>query len=590
MLRRPDWRLPTVVMTFLVLLGAWQHLNFSWNVGEVVFFKNSYDEDSYALFSFLQDSARLDRILSTLLIKAIRVTAGGSFDAGFIIADTILPALAFLASYFLTACLFRRVEIRVLWALVILFAPDLFSLGNSLSITSYFLPLASFKSLFGALHETLVPPIDTSYLNIFRSFEPQLAYVVGFTFAALLIRFTLHDAFTWTKVGLLAAVQCLLLLSYSIIGYPLLLLELYAASNLLVVGSARKGFILVSLFVISVVIVVFSASVTLNNQNLTFSSRLPTISTSVLGSTLLCLLILLWLWRRKFEVRTLWLALGIAGMPLLLMNQQIVTGLMVSTKEWERYINHPLLVIGFAVFWSSFSAKQSNKWSRPAAIIASGAILVFAFDTSRRQLGAWTSLNTDSMAMARAIDAVSNRLSPNVRLILDNPSLAPLIAVRREGKKGFLVDYTDVFLHPVPSLDLTNFKVREYGFRVFEYWKLSGTTPIDAEGLLQKEAAGRSGFYSAFFFNICDFWYPCSDNRAVKTELIQQLISVVIDRYREFLSSAVLEPNMRYLLVATEKNLGSFKRSFNPIPVASGLAGDTRAYVFEQQSKAIESK
>ncbi|WP_319797368.1 hypothetical protein [Nitrobacter sp.] len=577
-------------MTFLVLLGAWQHLYFSWHVGEIVFFKNAYDEDSYALFSFLQTSVRLDRMLSTLLIKAIRATAGGSFDAGFIIADTILPALAFLASYFLTTRLFRKVEIRVFWALIILFAPDLFSLGNSLSITSDFLPLTSFKSLFGALGETLVPPIDTSYLNIFRTFEPQLAYVVGFTFAALLIRFTLGEAFTWSKVGFLAAAQFLLLLSYSIIGYPLLLLELYAALILLVVGSARKGFILVSLFVISLVIVVLSASVTLNNQNLTFSSRLPTISTSVLGSVLLCLLILLSLWRRKFEDRTLWLALGIAGMPLLLMNQQIVTGLMVSTKEWERYINHPLLAIGFAVFWSSFSAKQSNKWSRHAAIIASGAILVFAFDTSRRQLGAWMSTNTDSLAMARAINVASSRLSPNVRLILANPSLAPLIAVRRGGKRGFLVDYTDVFLDPVPSFDLTNFKVLEYGFRVFEYWKLSGTTPIDAERLLRKEAAGRTGYYSAFFFNICDYWYPCSDNRAVKTELIQQLIAVVINRYREFLSSATPEPSTRYLLVTTERDPGSFHHSFNPIPVASGSAGDTKAYVFEQKSKAAELK
>lgn len=585
MLRRIDWTLPIFVVAFLVFLGAWQHLSFSWHVGEIAFFKNAYDEDSYALFPYLQPSMRLDRTLSTLLIYAIRNIAGGAFDPIFIIADTLLPALAFLASYFLTTRLFRTIEMRVLWALIILFAPDLFSLGNSATFTAQFFSLASFKGLFGPLGETLVPPIDTSYLNIFRSLEPQLAYVIGFTFAALLIRFVFDEGFAWSKVLSLTLIQGLLLLIYSFVGYPLIFLELYAALILLIGGSRRKALVLISLFVISLVIVSLAAFSTLKGQSLAFPSRLPSVGTSTIGSVFLCLLILIFLWARSFKDRALWLALGFAGMPALLMNQQIITGLMVSTKDWERYVNHPLLAIGFAIFCSSFPAKHSYEWPRRTTMVAVAAILLFAFDASRRMIGMWMPTNINSLATARAINAASNRLSPNVRLVLADPSGAPLIAIRRGGKRSFLLDYTDVFLDVVPSFDLTNFGITEHGTHVFEYWKLSGIGADDAERLLRTEAAGRAGFYSGFFFNICDYWYPCSDNRAVKIELIEQLIGVVVDRYRQFLSSPVAEPNTRFLLVTTAKDLGGFRSSFDPTPIVSAAAGNTTAYVFEQKAQ-----
>jgi hypothetical protein len=583
------------VVTFLVYLGAWQHLSFSWHVGEFAFFKNAYDEDSYALFPYLLHTTRLDRALSTLLLHVIRTATGGTFDAVFIIADTLLPAMAFCASYCLTAQLFRTIEMRVFWALLIVFAPDLFSLGSSTSLTSVFFPLAWFKSLFGALGETLVPPIDTSYLNILRTFEPQLAYVVGFTFAALLIRFTLGKETIPTRGSVMAltVVQCLLLTTYSPVGYPLILLELYAASILLVVGLRRRALILMLLFGISLLIVMFAASLTLTSQNFVFASRMPSISTGTIGSVLLSSVILTALWVRNLNDRTLWVAFGFAGMPALLMNQQVLSGLMVSTKDWERYINHPLLVIGAAIFCSSFAATRhfgiiggapgTARGLKIAAIIATSAILFFAFNSAQKTVAGWTSINVDSLAMARAIDAGSNQITPNVFLVLDTPSLAPLIAVRRGGKRGFLIDYTDVFLDLVPTFDLANFKITEHGLRMFTYWRLSGISPSEAERQLRKETASRAGFYSAFFFNICDYWYPCTDNRAVKTALIGKLIGLVIDRYRRFLSQPSLESGTRYFLVTTAASLGDFKPSFNSTPISCGAAENVKACVFSQK-------
>lgn len=593
MSRKTDWALPIIVVAILVPLGAWQHLSFSWDVGEFAFFKNAYDEDSYALFPYLSHATRLDRVLSTFLLHIIRTVAGGSFDAVFIVADTILPAMAFVATYYLTAQLFRTTEARACWALLILFAPDLLSLGSTTSLTASYFPLISFKGLFGQSGETLVPPIDTTYLNILRTFEPQLAYVVGFTFAALLIRFTLNrNAFaTKRSVLLLAAIQCLLLITYSLVGYPLILLELYAALILLAAGFYTRAFILTAFFGISLAIIVTAASITLQDKGFVFASRMPSVSTGTIGSGLLSILVLIALWARGFNDRALWLALGFSGMPALLMNQQILTGVMVSAKDWERYINHPMLAIGAAIVCSFFASTRPSEIdgaSKPArtprivATFAASAILFFVYDSAQKTIEGWTSINVDSLAMTRAIDAASDQISPNAVLVLDAPSLAPLIAVRRGGKRGFLIDYTDVFLDFIPAFDMTNFKITEHGFRMFTYWRLSGLSPMDAERQLRSEATSGAGFYSAFFFSICDYWYPCSDNRAIKTPLIEKLIDVVIDRYRQFLCQYTLKTGTRYLLVTTAADLGRFGLNFNSIPIACSMAGNVKACVFPQ--------
>jgi|GEM_PF-1839784 len=584
-----DWLLPCLTAMVLVGIGAWQQFGFSLDVGELAFFKNAYDEDTYTLFTVIMEEQRLDRLLSATLIRLFKAWTG-EYDLAFILADTLLPATAFLSCWYLTGRLFRSAELRTFWALAILFSPDLFSLGSAASPTASLFTLSSFKALFGGMGSVLVPPIETSYLNIFRTFEPQIAYVVGFLFLGLLLRlfFSRSGKPRWRELFLLGLVQCFVLMIYSIVGYPLIALEFYVALILFVAGARKVAFVLLAYFLISLVVVSVAASRLLDGQSLVIASRLPSIGTSTVGSFALCLVIFTLLARRRFADSSLWLSLGVTGLPVLLMNQQIITGLMVSTKDWERYINHPLLVIGAAIFCSALP--KTENWVEPKAarIFAAGlislsvGILLFSIQGTWQTRDYWASINEKSLAMTRTIELVSQRSNGEVILVLDEVSLAPLIAVRSGRDQTFLVDYTTNFTDPIPSSTAADYKVSDNGFNMFEYWRLAAKSPDVVETLLRTEAQSRAGFYSGFFFNLCDYWYPCSDNRTVKVELIQSLIGIVVEAYEAYLGEHRSRSNRNYLLVTTDPTRGTFDRHFQPDAVASARAGSVTAYAFEQ--------
>ena len=128
-------------------LGLWHHLYFSYSVGEYVFFKNGYDEDTYVLFPFGPAGFRPDRMLSGVIVSAILWFSQESYNITLMVLDTLLPPLIFLAAYYAGAALFAKFSTRSLFALVLIFATDLFSLGRVASYPGPFPTLNQFKAL-----------------------------------------------------------------------------------------------------------------------------------------------------------------------------------------------------------------------------------------------------------------------------------------------------------------------------------------------------------------------------------------------------------------------------------------------------------
>jgi hypothetical protein len=587
-----NWLFPGLVTLVLIGIGGWLHLGYSYDIGQLAFFKNAYDEDTYALFTEILDDIRLDRLLSALLLQSARDWFGG-YDLAFILADALLPAMAFLSCWYLAGRLYQGAEVRTFWALLILLSPDLFSLGSAASSTADLISLSTFKALFGEMGQILVPPIETSYLNIFRTFEPQLAYVVGFLFVGILLKIFVESADTPRTLDLvlLGLVQVFVLMTYSLVSYPLIAVEAYAAIIMFITGTRKAALVLVSYLMFSVLCIGVSSSSVLNGIDLVFHNRIPSFGTSTFGSIGICFVVFTVLAIRRFADRLLWLALGFSGLPLVLMNQQLITGLMVSTKDWERYVNHPLLFIGAAILCSQLPFPKGRhawpkaKFFRAAMILLTSGMLIFAINGTGRTRENWVSINETSLAMTRAVKAVSERVSDASILVLDDVSLAPLIAVRSKGALEFLVDYTDVFINPIPSSSAADYKILDSGFDLFEYWRLASATPEFVEQLLRSEAQSRGGFFSGFFFNLCDYWYPCSDNRAVNSELIQSLIGMVVEAYEGYLSGQPTGSAKRYLLVTTDPTRGAFERHFAPNPIATEQAGNVTAYVFRLGSE-----
>lgn len=130
-----------------------------------------------------------------------------------------------------------------------------------------------------------------------------------------------------------------------------------------------------------------------------------------------------------------------------------------------------------------------------------------------------------------------------------------------------MLDYTRAFVHPIrPGLE-KGFSAGPLTQNLFEYWRWTDVTPDMAEKILREEAAQKSGYYSGFLFNICEYWYPCSDSRAVKSTAVASAIPRVITAYTAYLQKgSVLPVSSRYLVSASTESYSDFESA--PLIVA----------------------
>ncbi|MBI5321094.1 hypothetical protein [Bradyrhizobium sp.] len=511
-------------------LGLWQHLYFSYSVDQLTFFKNAFDEDTYLLHPFGPGGIRPDRLLSGTLVSGLLWLLQGSHGLALAVLDTFFPPLIFLAAYFVGAAIFREIKARCLFAILLALAPDLFSLGNAASYPGPFPTLDQFRALFG---KTLVPPIETSFLALYRSPEPQISYAIVFCQIGLLLRFIFNEArpaALGTILGL-AVSQALTMICYLIVAYPLLAFEGFAAFLLVLSGRVRKAVILGFLLTISIPAIY--ASVRLGSGGPTtgatmlFQSRMPEITVGVLSAAMLALLSGIMLLQRKSDLRLI-AAFALAIVPLAIMNQQIVTGWMISGRDWERFINLSFVVVSGGILLSLVNRRRD--WQGPVTGAAIIITLVFSTLSSMRTYNLWLADNLKSVAIARAIEA-ADTLGRDTLLVFEEPEYAPLVSLRTRRSYRPLLDYTEVFKNPIPATP--EFKPTPLSASLFEYWRQTNVSPATAQEILQREALQKSGYYSGFIFNICEYWSPCTDGRNVQTEKIFRALPSVITSYEK---------------------------------------------------------
>jgi len=517
-----------------VALGLWQHLYFSYSVGEFAFFKNAYDEDTYVLFPFGPAGFVPNRMLSGAIVSALLWLSHGSYSFTLTALDALLPPLIFLAAYYAGAALFAKFPARSLFALALVFAFDLFSLGSAASYPGPFPTIDQFKALVG---DAYVPPMETSYLGLYRSAEPQVSYVVGFLFIGLFLRFVLQDEGKTTRreVVKLVLVQAALVMCYALVSYPLLLVEGLAAIILLLAARRQNAIILAVLFFGSSTIAFVFARMNLESSpTVLFSSRLPAVTVGVILALALTIAFFLLLLRSGRADPWLMVGLAFAGMPLALTNQQILTGLLVSVKDWERYVDLPLVVVAAGVLISHTRWRPS--WQNPAIALATIFVTSFVATSSIRTYKLWLPDNLKSLAIVRAVTAADASLDRDTLLVLDQPEYAPFVEARLGRPLHVLLNYTDVSKNPIPQTP--GFRPTLLADSLFEYWRQTEVTPEMAMNILEQEIRQRGGYYSGFLFNMCEYWYPCTDGRDVKTEKIVAALPSVIDSYAAFLTKS----------------------------------------------------
>jgi len=231
------------------------------------------------------------------------------------------------------------------------------------------------------------------------------------------------------------------------------------------------------------------------------------------------------------------------ALPVLLLNQQVATGFMFSTRDFERYGVYPFLVLGGGVLSAGLSVPAAARTFRPLALLASLLVAVVVLGQFR-VVRAFSEANQASLAMARAARAAGDE-SPS-RILLEEAAGAPLLATRlfdfrgAEGSRSatFVVDYTDISRLTLPrfgsSDPLERASAEFHEGRVFERFARLGYSPDAVRAVLEKEAAeietGRT-FFLHFLFPLSEVWYPLTDGRMTRKQAVLEALDGVVDRY-----------------------------------------------------------
>ena len=555
-----SWPHAAALVLFVVVLGLLPHVRFSLLVGEPMYFFSAFDEEQYSFWALGGGGPHLPhRWLSSAALALLSKLSGGSWNFTLMLADVVFPAACAVLAWILVGHLTRRPLLRLLLALGLLFAQELFSLGcwtiwqsgDVLGVTTAESRVYDLRYLRDTAPPWLLslwPDYTSPFLTQFRTPEPQISRVVLFAIlAALLATCRASPGQRPSRAGVTLG----LLLNAGLLGTylsqaaaivvleGLLSLALLACrrSNLarIVGGFAAVG-------AVSLLVGALAYSSDRNALGLSFTSRLPVVAPSVIGA--LAGLVLLATVLRRSQRRDLYpLAAACFGTVLVLTNQQVLTGRMVLTSTWERYVDYPLVFLGAAIVaaWllrGAGVALPALYAVAGAALVLVGSVLLTAQDRLFQQ--EYLVANLESVAMRRAVEAVEARGVPEATWLLTDPGRSLMLEVRLERRIDHLLDVTSLFRRPVDPLvkpEGASGLRSPYTREVFEYMARRPRTPAALARQLKQESEGGVGDVLRFLFDYRDFWAPMTDGRRTRSADVKAEIPEIGDAFARYLET-----------------------------------------------------
>jgi hypothetical protein len=580
---------------FVGILGLWPHLTFANEIGEFRYFHGAYDEDTYIL-SWLLGTLRSTRALSGFALSVTYALSSSSLDATLVVSDFIFPFLAACAAYFAASQLISSRPGRILTALLLVFANDLFSLGNLAVWTSNPFNISRFSQAIGLISPNLVPPYETSFLAIFRTPEPQVSFSLMFLNLGLLARFAIINEYRGRTAFAIAIVALSLLpIGYTFVTFPTAAI---AGASLVVFAFFRRAAASIAIGLLAAVLV--SLGTYYWNQkgdqtvaglatHLSYHTRAPIITPAVIGSLILSISFGFWVMLRRRWQPLAYLALACLLTPALLSNQQIITGVMFSARDWERNASYPILVFGIVAAFSVIVPPRAKRARLLAALcwLCSVVIVLVVSRAQQASFRFWEPYNLESIAIIRALKAVDPDTVDRASLVVQDAGIAPLVQVRAKNQLNATLTFYRVGVNFIPNMapEANSASPSPYEDSVFEQWFRTGISPEKAEQLLHSEVQQRAGLYLSYLFSFRDAWYPASDNRAVRQVELERSIAPIIGRYKKYL---VLETRRDFfdrpaLLISAQSpaELPSIPWIRNDY-IGKGSARGVTAYVYRQ--------
>lgn len=541
---RSKFRTRLVLTGFAVsvgLLGLIPHLVFSFHVNEVSYFKYAYDEEFYSTLA-LDRAVAPGRVLSGALFQLLYILSGSNLERALLLSDFVFPFICAWAALYASLSFSRQVSEILIVATLLIFGPELLPLGSA----------APLGKALGDWGTVLWPHFYTGYFSIFRTPEPQVSWSVllaflGFSYRVLILKETALP----TKDKVSFVLLCLLAsLGYGVCFFAILLLMVFLLfRSLLLAPPSHIPLLLAGLAVAGAAFLlpmtnVLSSDLGSGSAFGFFDSRLPSIGMSTFISFFL--LYLSWGLVRRLGWKSLRVHFLAACMflPVIVMNQQIVSGIMISTAHWERYTNYQFLVFGAGIWGSLYGILGSDserlKKMQPLRLLVLGFLLYIVMARQAQTYRNWFYTNEISVAQKHAVEDAAKQGIIEVRQVVVEDAIgAALLSARLPQGIDVLANYNSLFTERIadmqgdqataPAGRLPHLK------RLFHYLARTGKTPEWLFNTLRGEAEARAGFYLGFFFSFRDYWGPFSDYRCVRSDEIRAQIPELVDSYRKYL-------------------------------------------------------
>jgi len=531
----------TIAVFLLIAAGPISQLiAFARATGTLQWMQTAYDEPFY-INAAMGPLSLGERALSQLPAHLMQALGIMSFDAIAIISGLIIPLVAFWVAWILAGNLTREAIERSCWALALVFGFQLFSLNSSIifspSLAERLEKLVGMPWLFAA------DPFP--YFNLYRIPEPQTTWIVFFVYLHLLVRFA--DTLEVRRYRWACLVTPLFAFCYITIAISAWIL--FIALSLYCVVALRRPikvwFAVTSLATSGLLGLVFAGQNGREAAATIFHSHLPILRMSVV----IALIALTWavcrLRRNKWQPDPrLALAGACASIPLIDLNQQLLTGAVIYAQQWELYCNYICLVLAFGLLATGRNASavlhSRGRAIATAVILFSMGIVIAAGHYYTYE--AFLPTNLLSVVEARAYREAVKGHGPISGVVLTHFWDDSLFRIRVSSAAPVIGGATWMMQHPVLPVDRFQSPkayIEGNADKIAVGFDALSSQEYDAETLrreLHNELAqGLCWPAAGYFFSPRDCWSRLSNYHVRPSETLNAYIDPIVDRYAEFL-------------------------------------------------------
>jgi hypothetical protein len=545
----------------IVFLGAvWAVTRFSLDWGEFLWTQRAFDEPFY-FWNLARDGLTFDYRFWGGLLGLALLRLGASFDVMTEAYAFVVPSLCLASAWVLAGVWERDTTIkRLVWALGLLMAFDLLS-GSDQAVFPE-APAAALARTFD-MPRVLKPDLMNFFIFCRRP-EQQSSFVVLFLYLS-----GLFGSFLTGRPRLYWAVCLatpLLVLVYVNVAIIAAMMFVMLSAVALVIYRRPVGrafaFALIGLAVAVVAISLVPTTGTSATRGV-FASHLPMLRPSIVFAVI-------GLGALAFEIRRHaypflarhWVALACFSIPLITLNQQVITGRAVLPQNWELSGNYVCILVGYAMLalrWKEVAAERFQTARQAGAVVL---WLVLLAITVRGQLlneESYRSPNDQSVAFAKVYQQAVAKIGAVDLVVLPHLWDESLFLTRVPHGTRVLGGYNwiienwpaawdtaeDFQQHSVQAR--TNFEVG------FETLARRGMTPEQLRTSMASEIDKANCWPTMmYFFALQDCWPTFSNYTSPTLDRLKPTIEPLARLYESYLAAFHPAPDRKVLLIVPE--------------------------------------